>query len=87
LSEIDVSEWEITYKEICPREGKQSYDSGKTTQLLEGEARSQAEILGHKRERSSISSRKISNKFQSLRNFRPAFATIVDNLGISKQIA
>jgi hypothetical protein len=46
LSEIDVSEWEITYKEICSREGKLSYNSGKTTQLLEGETRSQAEILG-----------------------------------------
>jgi hypothetical protein len=46
LSEIDVSEWEITYMEIRPREGKRSYDSSKTTQLLEGETRSQAEILG-----------------------------------------
>jgi ribosomal protein L19 len=45
LSEIDLSEWGITYKEIRPREGKRSYDNGKTTQLLESETHSQGEVL------------------------------------------
>jgi hypothetical protein len=35
LSEMDLSEWGITYKEIHPCEGKRSYDNSKTTQLLE----------------------------------------------------
>jgi hypothetical protein len=26
---MDLSEWEITYREFCPRKGKQSDDSGK----------------------------------------------------------
>jgi hypothetical protein len=34
LREINVSEWEITYKEIHPREGKRSCDTGKTGQLI-----------------------------------------------------
>jgi hypothetical protein len=46
LSEIDVSEWEITYKETRPRESKRSCDTDKTTQLPDGETPSQAEILG-----------------------------------------
>jgi hypothetical protein len=45
LFEIDVSEWEITYKETCPRERKRSCDTCKIAQLIEGETRSQAEIL------------------------------------------
>jgi hypothetical protein len=40
LSEVDVSEWEITYKETCPREGKRGCDTGKTTQLPVGETHS-----------------------------------------------
>jgi hypothetical protein len=32
LSEIDVSEWEITCTETCPREGKRSCNPDKTTQ-------------------------------------------------------
>jgi hypothetical protein len=65
LSEIDVSEWEITYKKIRPCEGKRSYISGKTTQLLEGETHSQAEILGTQKGKKLVLSRKISNKFYS----------------------
>jgi hypothetical protein len=37
LSKIDVSEWEITCKEIRPREGKRRCDTSKATQLLVGE--------------------------------------------------
>jgi hypothetical protein len=33
LSEIDVSEWEITCMETCPREGKRRCDTSKVTQL------------------------------------------------------
>jgi hypothetical protein len=36
LSEIDVSEWEITCKETRPREGKQRCDTIKATQLPVG---------------------------------------------------
>jgi hypothetical protein len=36
LSEIDVSEWEITYKETRPRECKRRSDTGKTTLLPAG---------------------------------------------------
>jgi hypothetical protein len=32
LSEIDVSEWEITYTETCPREGKRSCNPSSATQ-------------------------------------------------------
>jgi hypothetical protein len=46
LSEIDVSEWAITYKDTRPREGKRSCDTGKTTPLPAGETHSQAEMLG-----------------------------------------
>jgi hypothetical protein len=33
LPEIDVSEWEITCTETCPREGKRSYNPSSATQL------------------------------------------------------
>jgi hypothetical protein len=33
LSEIDVSEWEITCTETCPREGERRCNPNKTTQL------------------------------------------------------
>jgi hypothetical protein len=36
LSEIDVSEWEITCRETCPREGKRSCNTSKTTQRTAG---------------------------------------------------
>jgi hypothetical protein len=42
LSEIDVSEWEITCKETRPREGKRRCDTSKATQLPVGEMLSQA---------------------------------------------
>jgi hypothetical protein len=87
LSEIYVSEWEITYKETHLREGKQCSDTGQTTQLSAGETHSQAERLEGERGRSSVSSRKISNEFPSPKNFHPTFATIVDNPGISYAIA
>jgi hypothetical protein len=46
LSEIDVGEWEITYKETCPRECKRCCDPGKTSQLTAGEIHSQAARVG-----------------------------------------
>jgi hypothetical protein len=51
LFEIDVSEWEITYKETRPREGKRSCDTGKTTQLPAGETHSEAEMLGKRKKK------------------------------------
>jgi hypothetical protein len=49
LSKIDVSEWEITYKETRPRESKRSCDTGKTTQLPVRKTHSQAEMLGKRK--------------------------------------
>jgi hypothetical protein len=49
LLEIDVSEWEITYKETRPRESKRSCDTDKTSQLPDGGTHSQAEILGKRK--------------------------------------
>jgi hypothetical protein len=49
LSKIDVSEWEITYKETRLRESKRSCDTGETTQLPEGETHSQTEMLGKRK--------------------------------------
>jgi hypothetical protein len=54
LSEIDVSEWEITCKETRPREGKQRCDTGKATQLPASATRSQATRLKRKKERKRL---------------------------------
>jgi hypothetical protein len=51
LSEIDVSEWEITYKETRPSECKQRCDTGKTTQLTAGEIHSQAVRVGKRKKK------------------------------------
>jgi hypothetical protein len=51
LSEIDVSEWEITYKETRPRECKRCCDTGKTTQLHAGKTHSQAARLGKRKKK------------------------------------
>jgi hypothetical protein len=51
LSEIDVSEWEITCKETRPREGKRRCDTSKATQLLVGETLSQATRLRKKKKK------------------------------------
>jgi hypothetical protein len=51
LSEIDVSKWEITCRETCPREGKKRCDTGKATQLPVGKTPSRATKLKRKKER------------------------------------
>jgi hypothetical protein len=51
LPEIDVSEWEITYKETRPREGKRRCETSKATQLLVGETLSQAMRLRKKKKK------------------------------------
>jgi hypothetical protein len=51
LSEIDVSEWEITCKETRPREGQQRCDTSKATQLPVGEKPSQATRLRKKKKK------------------------------------
>jgi hypothetical protein len=71
LSEIDVSEWEITYMEIRPREGKRSYDSSKTTQLLEGETRSQVDILGTQKGKKLCIVKKDQQQVSELKKFLP----------------
>jgi hypothetical protein len=51
LSEIDVSEWEITCKETRPCEGKRRCDTSKATQLPVGETLSQAARLRKKKKK------------------------------------
>jgi hypothetical protein len=51
LSKIDVSEWEITYKETRPHECKRRCDTGKATQLTAGEIHSQAARVGKRKKK------------------------------------
>jgi hypothetical protein len=51
LSEIDVSEWDITCKETRPREGKRRCSTSKAAQLLDGETLSQAARLRKKKKK------------------------------------
>jgi hypothetical protein len=51
LSEIDVSEWEITCKDTRPREGKRRCDTSKATQLPVGETLSQTAKLRKKKKK------------------------------------
>jgi hypothetical protein len=54
LSEIDVSEWEITCTETCPREGKRSCNPNKTTQLPASETPSRTTKRAKKKERKRL---------------------------------
>jgi hypothetical protein len=54
LSEIDVSEWEITCAKTRPREGKRRCDTSKATQLPVGKTRSRATRLKRKKERKRL---------------------------------
>jgi hypothetical protein len=54
LSEIDVREWEITWTETRPREGKRRCDTSKATQLLVGETPSRATMLRRKKKRKKL---------------------------------
>jgi hypothetical protein len=54
LSEIDVSEWEITCTETRPREGKPRCDTSKATQLLVGETPSRATRLRKKKKKERL---------------------------------
>jgi hypothetical protein len=88
LSEIDVSEWEITCKQTRPREGKQRCDTSKATQAPASATRSRATRLkGKMRGRGSALSRKPSNKSRSRESFHYVCVTNVDNLGIIDIIA
>jgi hypothetical protein len=54
LPEIDVSEWEITCTETCPREGKRSCNPHKTTQLPANETLSRTAKRAKKKERKRL---------------------------------
>jgi hypothetical protein len=54
LSEIDVSEWEVTCTETCPREGKLRCDTSKATQLPVGGTRTRATRLKRKKQRKRL---------------------------------
>jgi hypothetical protein len=88
LSEIDVSEWEITCTETCPREGKRSCNPSKATQLPVGETPSRATKSKRKKERNRLRLiKKAPQQSPSPETFHPVCATIVDNPGISDVIA
>jgi hypothetical protein len=54
LSEIDVSEWEIICTETCPREGKQSCNPSKATQLPASATPSRTTKRARKKERNRL---------------------------------
>jgi hypothetical protein len=54
LSEIDVSEWEITCAETHPHEGKQKCDTSKATPLNVGKTPSRATRLKRKKKRKRL---------------------------------
>jgi hypothetical protein len=54
LSEIDVSEWEITCTETCPREGKRRCNPNKTTPLPAGATPSRTTKRAKKKERKRL---------------------------------
>jgi hypothetical protein len=56
LSEIDISEWEITCTETCPREGERSCNPHKTTQLPANETLSRTTKRAKKKERKRLRS-------------------------------
>jgi hypothetical protein len=87
LSEIDVSEWEITCKETRPREGRRRCATSKATQLPVGETLSQAIKLRKKKKKKIRLIKKASNKSPSPETFHPVCATVVENPGISYVIA
>jgi hypothetical protein len=88
LSEIDVSEWEITCTETRPHKGKRRCNTNKTTQLPGSATPSRATKSARKRKgKGSVLSRKPSNKSPSPETFHTVCATIVDNLGITQRSA
>jgi hypothetical protein len=54
LSEIDVSEWEITCTETCPRKGKQSCNPSSATQLPANETLSRTTRRAKKKEKRKL---------------------------------
>jgi hypothetical protein len=54
LSEIDVSEWEITCKETHPCEGQRRCDPRRATQIPVGETPSQATRLRRKKKKKGL---------------------------------
>jgi hypothetical protein len=54
LSEIDVSEWEITCMETCPREGERRCSTNKTTQLPASATPSRTTKRAKKKERKRL---------------------------------
>jgi hypothetical protein len=83
LSEIDVSEWEITCTETCPRQGKRSCNPSKATQLPVGKTPSRATKSARKKERKRLRLiEKTSNRSSNPEIFHPVCATIVDSPGI-----
>jgi hypothetical protein len=87
LPEIDVSEWEITYTKTCPREGKRSCNTSKTTQLPANETLPRTAKRAKKNERKRL--RLIKKAHQQISkpgSFHRICVTNVDNPDITDVI-
>jgi hypothetical protein len=72
LSEIDVSEWEITCTETCPREGKRRCNTSKATHLPMGKTPSRVSKLKRKKERKRLRLiKKAQQQISKPRDVRP----------------
>jgi hypothetical protein len=87
LSEIDVSEWEITCKETRPCEGKRRCDTSKTTQLPAGETHSQAARLGKRKKKKLRLIKKDQQQISKPRDLPPRLCYNCRQPGISYVIA
>jgi hypothetical protein len=86
LSEIDVSEWEITCRENRLHEGKQICDTSKATQLPVGGTLTHATRLRRKKKRKKLCLiKKGQQQIFKPGAFHPVCATIVDNPGITQR--
>jgi hypothetical protein len=87
LSEIDVSEWEITCKETRPCEGKRRCDTSKATQLPVSETRSQAARLRKKKKKKIRLIKKGQQQIYKPGDIPPSLCHYCGQPGISYVIA
>jgi hypothetical protein len=88
LSEIDVSEWEITCTETRPHEGKRRCDTSKATQLPVGKTPSRATMLKRKKKRKRLRLiKKAQQQISKRGEFPPRLCHNCRHLGITDIIA
>jgi hypothetical protein len=87
LSEIDVSEWEITCTETRPHKGKRRYNTNKTTQLPASATPSRTTKWARKKERNRLRLiKKASQQISKPGDIPPRLCSNVDNPGITDVI-